>query len=91
MNPNILHEICIKNYYGILNTDFLVFIYIHYGGLVYCYVPLPNYCRIAPHSDIQHTKGSVQDCSNYSALAIKLLQPCAKPSIQYNIGWKQRV
>ena len=31
----------------------------------------------------QHVDGLVQDCSNFSAVAMELLQSCTKPSISY--------
>ena len=38
--------------------------------------------------DSQDINGLVQDCSNSIALAMELLQPCAKPSISvYSVQW----
>ena len=36
-------------------------------------------------SEAMYTNGLVQDCSNSCALAMKLPQPCAKPSIQSKV------
>ena len=38
-------------------------------------------CTQKVWSHINHISGGVQDCSNSSALAMELLQSCAKPSI----------
>ena len=34
-----------------------------------------------------HIDGLMQDCSNSSTLAMELLQPCAKPAIQWVVQY----
>ena len=44
--------------------------------------PPMNSSSLVPHID-----GLAQDCSNSSALAMELLQSCAKPSIYASVNW----
>ena len=44
-------------------------------------ITLCYYCTHVTYGLYWHVGGLVQDCSNFSALAMELLQSCAKPSI----------
>ena len=46
---------------------------------------------IAPMIFVDYIDGLVQDCSNSSALAVELLQSCAKPSIYSDVGEHLRI